>query len=162
MADVTQYKYELMESLRAAGDAFDAVGYYRPKDDEYKNKEKELLGKALDAMPVFAQAIAVIDAIPPRRLTELVKDNIVHRSIASEHQAKRRFVGEIRGGRMIHRLSDTLKTYYLSYLKGELSLDNDQSLLYLIGPYTFENMARTCRSALRICENVDSIDNRMY
>ncbi|HLC71394.1 MAG TPA: hypothetical protein VJI32_05270, partial [Candidatus Nanoarchaeia archaeon] len=122
-----------------------------------KEKRKELLGKAMEMMPVYAEAIAVIDAVPPRQITDLVRRNIVHESILSVYQEEGRFVG----AKGVHRLGDDMKTYYLHYLKGELSIENEQSLLYSIGNYAFENMGRTCFSARNVCENVDSIDSRL-
>jgi len=159
MTNIKQYRDELIQNFQRAGESFEAVNNYYRSGGKDTQQTKELLGKALEAMPIFAQAIAVIDAVPPRKITDLVQRNIIHESIVSEHQEEGRFIGAKRV--TVHRLGDDLKVYYLHYLKGELSIENEKSILYFTGEYTFENMGRTCFSARNVCENVDSIDSRL-
>ena len=154
-----EYKKELITRLQAAGKVFEAVNNYYRSGGKDTQQTKELLGKVLKAMPTFGEAIAVIDAVPPRQITDLVRRNIVHESIVSEHQEEGKFIGAKRV--TAHRLGDDLKVYYLHYLKGELSVENEKSLLYFTREYTFENIGRTCFSARNVCENVDSIDSRL-
>ena len=155
-----QYKDELMTRLQAAGESFyDVEKWYRFENRLEKNnldKQQELLGKALDMMPVFGEAIAVLDSVPPRVLTDLVEKNIVHGSIVYQEQALGFFIGRIEVPKT--RLADSLKLYFLMYLRGELSVEKERILL--TNPYTFENFKRTCFSARDVCKEVDSIDTR--
>ena len=156
-----QYKQNLMEKLKVAGDSFYEVNNFL-RNPLNKNREikRNLLEKAVDAMPTFGEAIAILDSIPPKELGKLTRSNVVHDSVVNSSDELSRSGGFI-CGRPSYRVHDSLKTYFLLYLQGRLSVEDEKSMIHLIGAYEFENLGRICLSALKVCENVDGIESRV-
>ncbi len=154
MALAEKYRQELIGRLQVAGDTFYAASEYERFRGNDETHRREFQEKILSQMPVFAQAIAVIDSVPLSGLTDFVRRGVVHASIVYEDKNNKFFGVE----RVVYRLADSLKVYYFDYLKSKLSMDNEHSLLNFMTPYTFENMARTCYSACDVCRQIDSID----
>src|SRR3989338_4468956 len=100
-----QYKKELIKRLNEAGNAFYEVeGFLRNSLNKNREIKRELLTKALDSMPVFGEAIAVLDSIPPKELGTLAQRNIVHDSVVGTKDESFGY------GRKPYRVHDSLKT----------------------------------------------------